>query len=287
MGPLSPLQPISKEILMPWFRKIALWIFPLFCIGSVQADITLRFLDQPDGAVSTIMVKDGKVRIEDTESQGERNITIFDSATGKLLVLVEQERAYSEFTEQGLREQVTQMQGMLQGVQKEMMGYMEEAMRDLSPEERSAMEQQMGRFGMGSTGKQPAELPKLTTRRTGRTQTVAGVRCEIHEGYLDQEKTHEACVASPADLRVSAADHRALVAMFDFMARMAELASETMGMGDMGIGRDFAAEFKDGIPVQLRDLETGGVSVLQDRSAERLGVELFKVPAGYTRMDLF
>jgi hypothetical protein len=271
---------------MPLIRQLPLWSAALLCIGTAQADVTLRFVDQPDGMVSSIMVKDGMVRIEDADSS-ESGITIYHSSSGKLVVIMANERAYSEMTEEGVRQQMSQMRGVLQGVQQGMMGYMEEAMRGMSAEERRAMEEQMAQFGLGHPGGQPAALPKLSTKRTGRTQNVAGVRCEIYEGYLDGEKTHEACVASPADLKVSAADHRALVSMFDFMASMAEIAGEVMGMGGMGFGADFATEFKDGIPVQLKDLETGGVTVLQSRSFERLGAELFQVPAGYTRMDLF
>lgn len=272
---------------MSLVRQTPLLFAALSCIGAAHADVTLRFVDQPDGVISTVMVKDGKVRIEDAETASEGGITIFDSASGTLTVIMDSERSYSEFTAEDMRRQAEQMKGMLQDAQAGMKGYMEEAMRAVPPEQRAMIEQQMAQMGMDMSASLSEEMPKLSTRRTGRTEKVAGVRCEIYESYLDADKIQEACVASPGALDISKADHQALVAMMDFMGSMAEITGDIMGADGAGIGADFAMEFKEGVPVQLRDLEEGSLMVLQDHSDSRLGAELFQVPAGYRRTDSF
>ncbi|MDD3519248.1 MAG: DUF4412 domain-containing protein [Chromatiales bacterium] len=247
----------------------------------VQAEMTIRFQDEPDKSVSVIMIKDGKVRIEDSDQQGERNITIYDSASEKVIVLVEEEKSYYEITEQGMRGQM----GQLKDMQQQMKAQMEEQLRNLSPEERRMVEQQMAQFGMGMPGAPKYEPPKITTKRTGRSQSVAGVRCDTYETLTDGKKTHEACVANPGALKLSSGDHKTLLSMMEFMGRMADLAFESLGMASSGMALEFTREFKDGIPVQMKDMEDGTTTTMQNTSTRGIAADLFKVPAGYTRVD--
>lgn len=118
-----------------------------------------------EGKTTTIvqMTKPGKVSTQFTEA-GKTFAIIVDSTTGNMTMVNGNERSYVVFS----RAMMQQMQGMMQGMMR------------------------------GRGAPDASRAPQGTVTRTGRTQVVAGVSCEVYvyEGVEDgKRQTGEVCLA--------------------------------------------------------------------------------------------
>lgn len=182
-----------------------------------QADSTLRFSAGDGQTPNTMYVRDGKVRME-----GAGGASIFDTGAGRMVMLNEQQRAYRVMDDASMKEQLDAMSAARQ--------QMLEKMKSMPPEQRQMLEQRMPGFAAESKA-----APKITTRDTGKADTVAGIPCRVHEALQDGKAIGTACIATREDLGMSAADFKALKDMFAYTQKTARHGGRHRRRGGTGV----------------------------------------------------
>jgi hypothetical protein len=219
----------------------------------------------PEASTSTLYIKDGRVRMNPPNQKG--SYSVFDSRSDTVTHVSAEQQAYVVVGERAMRARAEQMRQAMQQMQQQM---------------QNMPEQQRGG---------PSEPPpEPSLRKTGSTETIANIRCEVYETYQGDQKVGEICVAK--DVGLSAKDREAMNAMKAHTRKMAELMSSVMG--DMpGGGGSAAMDPSDkigGVPIRVSavDPRSGELTTMMELVAVKTGTlspELFKVPAGYKRME--
>lgn len=251
------------------------------CLAAIPfaavADTTLVFHDMPENTESSVLIRDGVVRMAVDDREDGPTVSLYDSRSDKMTVIVEKERGYYEITETSMKQQIGEAKSMMDG----MMAEMQRELANMPPEQRKMMEEQMRQMGMapGAAAGQ-VQTPKITIRNTGRSDTVNGMRCRLYESFVDSQKSEEICVADRDAVSMPTADYATLKKMFNFMERISSIVA-SLGMK---VAPDTLPSV-DGVPVRIRSFEDGGTGTLKKVSTGSLDTALFRVPAGYRKID--
>ena len=257
------------------------------------ADTHISFVDDKGNVSTQMFVKNGKVRME---GQGGDSISLYDSASNTVTVLLPGQRKYlrldNESTAQvGADADAAQqkIQAALAQHQQEMdqaNQQMETATANLTPEQK-AMLQQMSqpRAGVNSPAAGPAGSMQVTVKDLGTRETIAGHGCKDVQVLVNNQPRATDCVVdSPASLGIPATDLKTLQAM---RAGMQKLMSR---MGPMGQG--MAATLSSGFAIKTtrqsyRNLEVETeTDTLKSISTAGVDAGLFAIPAGYSQTTL-
>ncbi|MFW5453246.1 DUF4412 domain-containing protein [Thioalkalivibrio sulfidiphilus] len=254
---------------------------------ALLADMTLHFTDSDGATGSRLMIKGELVRMEEQAEDGSVIYSLYDSRKRTLTMIIDEEQSYSELTEEGLKAQA----GEMRAVQQEFVQQMREQMAQMPPEMRQQMEQQLIQMGFDPAVMAGSEAPirdssSLTTRKTGETSTINGVRCDHMEVLLEGRVTNQICVASPDRIRMNRADFATLKNLFEFMQNLSDIALSMGGPAAAEIGAEMLPVV-DGIPVQVRNMADGSTVTLVSSSGERLSADLFRIPEGYQSVAPF
>lgn len=243
--------------------------------AGAQADTTLQF-DAGQGAKNTVMIKNGMVRMVTSSPQGEQ-VSLYDSHKQTFTILDAQKHTYMVMDRQTVHEQARQFEQM----RNQMMGQLQERMKQMPADQRQQMEEQMAKMGMGPSAQKQA--PKFSTRKTGRKESVDEVSCEVYDSLRDGQPMGQACVASAQALGIPSQDYATLRQMFDFTQKMAaEFASSTGATPPNPLG---AFDVANGLPVKISS-PNGQTMTLTSVSSSPLSPEYFKIPAGFQKMDM-
>lgn len=249
--------------------------------ASALADSTLIFHDSSDDSESVVLIRNGILRMDEHPSAGDDTYVLFDSGRRVMTVIDRKDRSHYEMTADLFGDQAQMMQGAMQ----EMAAEMARQMEGLSPEDRRMMEQQMAQMGIDPKAigqmraAEPAHMPVF--RKTGRSDRVTGIPCEIVEAVAGGRVTEELCIARPGAISIPAADQDAMTAMMDFMAKISATMGSALGMK---LGADAELPVK-GIPVRIRDMEENSAITLREFSSKALDAALFQIPSGYRKVD--
>ena len=252
----------------------SLYIFALLVPGLCQADSTLTYgIEAQPGSETIIQVKDGDVLMGDQESKmlfkrGKQEIVIIDHATKSYMVM---DDAAAQRLEQQMGAAQQQMDAVMQQMQKQMEG--------MSEEQRAQMQQLMGSHMPSPAAKVPA---KTTVQQQGE-DTVAGVTCTKLMVLVNDKPSGDVCVARAGVLGLETKDYDSMVDATDAVRNIME---KVTGMGNNDAVTMNLRAMK-GIPVRMRDLVDGDVSILKSRSSADLDAGIFQVPDGYRKRDMF
>lgn len=245
-------------------HRIALAVVIASSSTVAVGDATIEYTG-PEASTSTLYIKDGKVRMNPPGQAG--SYSVFDSRSDSVTHVSAEQQAYVVVDERAMRARAEQMRQAMQQMRQQM---------------QNMPEQQRGG---------PSEPPpEPSLRKTGSTETIASIRCEVYETYQGDQKVGEICVAKGVGL--GAQDREALNAMKAHTRKMAEVMSSIMG--DMpGGGASSAMDPADkigGVPIRVSavDPRSGELTTMMELVAVKTGTlspELFKVPAGYKRVD--
>jgi hypothetical protein len=237
---------------------IACCLLPLVAFADAQIQMVAK-----DGTVDgTYQVRGGKVRIESTDSGN--NTLLYDAASHGITVLDHAKKHYMHID----AETVANLGAAASGAMAEM----QKQLANLPPEQREAMEKLMPAMPTAPS------LPDIKADRTGRSDVVNGMSCEIVEVAVDGKAAGEACVASKGT-GLSDSDEQTLRSMF---ADLSKLASSVLG-GNSGTDREFAV--LGGLPLRWRD-NTGRVTETRVDTKVPIDATGFQIPAGYTEEKL-
>jgi hypothetical protein len=224
-------------------------LFPVVLLEpAAQADATLTMQDVGGKMDSVIEVKDHMVRIS---TPGQPDYMLFDTKRDVAIHVSSVNRQYMEIDRAALAEMAESVTRM----QKQMapqMAKMREQLKNMPPEQRAMIEQQMGgRVDLGAMEAKP--VAEVTTVKRG-SDKIAGFKCQRYDVMNDAQRVADVCVATSADAGMSKADFSTVSTATKFMRDMAAGAqkmSAGMGAPQMSMGD------VEGVPVATRDLRTG------------------------------
>jgi hypothetical protein len=241
-----------------------------------QADVTLKYRSGADGEPNTVMVSGAMVRTDSNAAKGS-STSLYDDRNKSLTIINKQKKSYLVMDNGTIKEQV----GRMQAAQKQMMAQMQEKLQGLPEDQRRQVEKQLAQMGMGNPGAQQP-VPKFSSKKTNRSESVNGINCNIYESYKDDDKIGEACIADPAALKLSKSDYQTLQGMFSFLRSMTKQFSFNSPGTKSEIGMFDDVE---GLPIKVTNAQ-GSVMSLLDISNQALSSDLFKVPDGYQQAEM-
>lgn len=247
-------------------------------VAAAHADTILKFQSNRSNDVNSVLISNGKVRM-DSSNQGTKETSIYDDQGRTFTVVNPQQKQYVVMDRTSIQEQAKRMKRM----QEEVMTQVREQMKNMPPEQRQELEQQMAPFGDGGDAANKP-TPKYSTKKTRKTGTLNGVSCVVYKSYRDGRLIGDACIASLDVLGISKGDYKTLRSMFAFMRDMAkEFASATgtsVPQSDMTL-----FENVNGLPVKMTNVN-GDIMTLAGASNQALSPDLFAIPAGYQEAEL-
>jgi hypothetical protein len=243
---------------------------------AAHAGVYLESLDKAlDGSKSPTTSKmwfdGGRMRTENTD-----NVLLFKNQT--LYTIDSKSKSYRVID----KATAEQMGAQVAAAKKKM----EERMAAMPPEQRKRMEDMMAKLGNGAgAGMLPGARPKQRSlKNTGRTETVAGIKCTIWEALEDGQKDQELC-AAPAG-SVPGGDE--VIKTFREIAAMLTALTDKLGAkGSQQPWRDM--ETINGVPLLTRDFSDGKATSEMRLTAvrkESVPGSSFEVPAGFTEKKM-
>jgi hypothetical protein len=220
-----------------------------------------------------IQIEPRRMRMESGGPRGTQ-VFVFDGTRDVMLMIDDGNKTYSEMTKADV--------DALGGQMSAAMTQMQEAMKNMPPEQRAQVEAMMrGRGAAGRAGMGAATVSKTQYKKVG-TDTVGKWTCDKYEGYVDGQKTVDICTVDPKVLGFTAADFavtRDLAAFFQKL--MPANASQLFRLGtpeEQGFS---------GVPV--RSVSTVGgqtmTSEITEVRRQSFPDTLFQAPSGYQKQD--
>jgi hypothetical protein len=233
-------------------------------------------LDGSDAPTTSKMWFDGgRMRTERAEHDGDKDIVIFRNQA--LYTIDAKSKSYRVIDKATAEKLGSQMAA----ARKEM----EARMAALPPEQRKRMEEMMANLGNGAAAAMmPGAKPReRTLKNTGRTETVAGIKCTVWEAFEEGEKDQELCAAPAGSL--PGGDE--VLRTFREIASMLSSFTDKLGVHSDEPWRDM--ETINGVPILTREFDDGKASSEMRLTAvrkESVPASSFDVPAGYAEKKL-
>ncbi len=221
-----------------------------------------------NGAVETHQIQIAQQRMR-TDVAGPNGPTtvVFDGTKQVLYMINTPRKSYSELT----KAEAEQMGQQLSGA----MAQMQEALKNLPPEQRAQMEAMMKGRGL------PAGVgaPVKPQYKKGGTQKVGKWTCDVYETSLNNQRTGEICTVSPQALGFTAADFEVSRQLAEFVRSILPGSADAIfqiGSNDAGFS---------GVPVRSVSTVLGRETITEitDVSRQEVADALFVVPAGFTK----
>jgi len=221
-----------------------------------------------------VQIEAHRMRAEMGGMRGAGNqAVIFDGTRQVMLIIDDAGKTYSEMS----KGDVDALGGQMAGA----MAQMQEAMKNMPPEQRAQIEAAMKGRGMPAGRAGGAAAPKVEYKKVG-TDTVGKWTCDKYEGYANGQKTSELCTVDPKALGFTAADFAITKDFTAFFEKMPGMGSRQL----FHIGTPEEQGFS-GVPV--RTVTTAGTqtvtSEITDVKRQSFPDSLFQAPAGYAKQD--
>ncbi len=258
-------------------KTLACLIPVILLAPAVQADATLIMKDAGGKTDSVIEVRDHMVRLS---TPGESDYMLYDAQRDVAIQVNHSEQTYMEINRDTLAQMATSMAKIQQQMAPQM-AQMREQLKNMPPEQRAMIEQQMGGMAhLGAMESKPAAT--ITTVKRG-SDKIAGFKCRHFDVMNKKQRIGNVCVATSADAGMSKADFSALRSAMKFMRKMAEGAQKlSAGMGDTQISMGKV----DGVPVFAKDIQHGREFRLSSVSNDTLDAARFNEYQSLKRTEM-
>ncbi|MFZ1061287.1 MAG: DUF4412 domain-containing protein [Candidatus Rokuibacteriota bacterium] len=230
-----------------------------------------------EGGQQQVTLQANRLKTLTVEPDGKPGMAfIVDLDAQTITQVLYPERSYATAT-------VQEYGQMMRGVMTDAMKQMQEALKDMPPQQRKMAEEMMrSQMGQGGQKAQECREPRIELRKTGQQATIAGypaVRYDVlADGKLDSELWIAKGITAWREL-----DPRKLERLGAEMAELAACGSTQRGQGFLGA--DSASKLAhEGYPVRMVDRSGGGgtVEVVKAESRTVPAAE-FQPPAGFAR----
>ena len=251
--------------------------------GAAQAaDGLLLVQKTTSGGTSTtnqIQIEHTRMRAQSSGATGGPRVMIFDGAKQVLITIDTDKKTYSELTEADVEKLGAQMSSATSQLQQ--------AMANMTPEQRAMMESARGRMGAAMAGMAGAVAPAKIQYRKAGTDTVGKWKCDKYEGFVGADKTSEVCTVDPKVLGFAATDFEVTQQMAAFFTKMIPQMAEQLDRQSFTIGKAEEQGFS-GVPVRQTTMVAGRetISEITEVSRQSFPDAAFQVPAGYRKTDM-
>jgi hypothetical protein len=247
----------------------------LLAARSAGADATL-FVEGSDGLNSTIQLRGGKGKMS---AAGMDEYVVYDTASGIITYVEPAQRQYTQVTEAELQSGLQTATSIKQTVAP----YMADMLAGLPPAQRRMIEQRMGAFpDAPAAGRKPPEDRVETVARG--VHIIAGLQCKASGIVKNGHPSAEVCMATAPGGKLSKQDFDTLQAMVSFSRNMASSAGGMLGEQVKQL--DFLVTEIDGVPVAVRDLDSGKRYQVTAVSNATLSDGLFTGYGGFQQREL-
>lgn len=236
------------------------------------ADTHLTYTDSvKDGPskVTNIYIKGDKV-----SSRGDNSpiYTVFDAKEQALYTINTQEKQYVK----GTLDSVKTMASEALKAKEQMKAQLIEQMKKLPEEQRKVMEERMKQL----EALENAPIPKVASEKTGKTENINGIDCEIYQVTTNGTPSRESCITETA---IGENDLKTLQAMFGFMNKMAQENAAIQGQK----APDFSQlpSYSTGLALRIQGLPEGVKSELTQVNKNEVKADMVSVPSDYTLFD--
>ena len=245
---------------------------------TVHAGVYVENVEkQLDGSTapetSKMWVDGGRMRVENTSKENAGFVIFRDKAMYLFDPKTQSYRVIDKAAADKIGAQVANAKKQL-----------EARMAAMPPEQRKQVEEMMAKSGAAGAllqGKKPAQR---TVQNTGRTETVAGIKCTVWEVLEDGNKREELCAAQPS--AVPGGDE----VVKTFREIGSTMQSFTENLGSIANNQPWSdMDTIKGVPILTREFSNGkATSELRVASVRKESVQAaqFDVPAGYKEKKL-
>lgn len=202
-----------------------------------------------------VAVQNGMVRVD----EGSGNWMLYDSRKNTVFVIDTRQQAYLAIDREEAQRYAQTLSLARQGIELQL--------RRATPEQRAQVEKWLGK------GETPAPMKYVSTKTS---RKVNGYRCTAGRLERDGAAIEEVCVASAADIGMSAQDYATVRSMYKLMSEVQEADAP-------GIMPNFSV--LDGVPIQVGKSE-GDLQAVAKVTHEQLPAERFRIPKDYRQDDL-
>lgn len=245
--------------------------------AGVYLETVDKELDGSDAPTTSKMWFDGgRMRTERAGHDGDQDVVIFRNQA--LYTLDSKSKSYRVID----KATAERLGGQVAAAKKQM----EARMAAMPPEQRKRMEEMMAKLGKGgAAAMMPGARPReRMLKNTGRTETVAGIKCTVWEAFEEGEKEEELCAAAPG----SVPGGNEVLETFREISSM--LSSFTDKLGTHAADEPWRdMETINGVPILTRDFDDGKATSemrLTIARKESVPASSFEVPAGFAEKKL-
>jgi hypothetical protein len=252
--------------------SLSLWI----CTASSNAGLLIVSRDtafgypEEENSTSRLYLDKDCIRVEMGENETD-NVVIYRMDQRVFWILNTRDKTYVEMTEQDLKKMAVAM--------NEAMQKMQEAMKDLPPEQRAMMEEMM-------KGNPSAEKAKTTYKKVSSGEKVGDWTTDKYVAKSETEITEEVWTAQPEALGLKAEDFAGLNKMSEFFSEY--FKDEDFYHPLILEGKAQPGDYS-GLPLRIISYNKGmktHQTEIQEIKREKFSASLFDLPAGYTKQEM-
>jgi hypothetical protein len=201
------------------------------------------------------------------ESPGEKeSVAILDAASGKLVVIDDKEKSYTEITEADMKHMAQQL-----GAAR---AQIEQQMEKLSPEDRKQAEKALGAMAKDLKGSKKSEWK---FQPLGQKKTVNGMSCEMYKVTLDGKPHEEDCILPWSSSLLKKSD-------FTGLESFGKSLNQAFGAPG-GQGIPLFSDFP-GLPISRVPADGDEPEQVKSVRQGSAPAGAFSVPSGYTKKPL-
>lgn len=219
-----------------------------------RADVEMQYSDGSLG-----LVDDGRVLFGDEDAA-----VLFVPGEEGMVVISHEEKTWVRLKPGFANAMVSQVQAQ-----------MEAMLAGMPPEQRAMVEQQMS----GMMPQMAGEMPKLSIRKTGSTEKIAGYDCaEVEIVSADGSVEETVCVATADELDIDDDDYEAMLRAMEGMAEVATLG------GGGGAQLEFAK--LGGVPIRTRSPNGRDNNEIVSVDTSSVDAARLQIPDGYRETSI-
>jgi hypothetical protein len=231
--------PLAKKGILGQNQGMKAYTLIAVALASVPLHAGVRILMESTD-LATNKVSNQEMLIDSTRLRVnvDANTSVLfltDGGRNRMVMLDKQKNEYREIDQQTMDQMGQQMQGA--------MAQMNEAMKNMPPQQREMMEKMM----KGKMPQMGAAAAPTTYAAKGKS-TVNGFGCTQYEGTRSGEKVAELCASQTAALKFASADSQIFEKMREFMAGFQKAMANSPFMANMS-STSFTDPGYEGFPV--------------------------------------
>ena len=244
----------------------------LVAAAPVAADVSLRIMDNR-GMEATVHVSAGRCRVESAEMPG---YAVIDTRNRTITHVDTSRNEYATLTDKQLRKRLQTAEQVRNSISPHM-ETVRKGLQMLTPEQRAMAERFIAQQAA------PAAGAPVRVVADGGVQRLAGLSCVHHRLMQGRRQVGDACLLQRPGGPVSPND---LATLDTVMSLLRELSGNAAGLLAMaGSKSALLAPDMQGVPVALRDFDTGETYRVVAASGRRIDERLFSGHRNYREVD--